>query len=190
MFAPRAVVPRCPATPALPPGRWDGVAFLCEALLASTITQTVTSFTRRHWQVPRFGSNLFQCGPRAGGYAIPSSSIIRVLQPLHLQHQRFWVLFRTPPSPLLFPHQFCWLLPAKQQIKHTELERGEGRGRQETGMLGRGSGSPAWKGRGKIAPQNSSVPIEQCSSHWWVLLPWLSGWWRLKLLGKGWEPWE
>lgn len=127
-----------PATPALPPahpGRWDGVAFLCEVLFASTITQTVTSFTRKHWQVPRFGSNLFQCGLRARGYSIPSSSIIRVLQPLHLQHQEFSVLFHKAPSPLFFPHQFCWLLPAKQQINHTELEMGEGRGRQVSGML-------------------------------------------------------
>lgn len=173
MFVPRAVVPRCPAAPALPPGRWHGVAFLCEVLLASTITQTVTSFTRKHWQVPRFGSNLCQCGPRARGYPIPSSSIIRVLQPLHLQHQE---LFHTPPSPLFFPHQFCWLLPEKQQIKHTELETGEGRSRQVTGMVGIGSGSPAWERRGKIAPHNSPVPTEQCSSHHWDLFPGLGGW--------------
>lgn len=35
LFVPRVVVPWCPATPALPPvhpGRWDGVAFLCEVL--------------------------------------------------------------------------------------------------------------------------------------------------------------
>lgn len=194
LFVPRVVVLWCPATPALPPGWWDGVAFLCKVLFASTITQTVTSFTRKHWQVPRFGSNLFQCGPRAGGYSIPSSPIIHVLQPLHLQHQEFSVLCHKPPSLLFFPHQFCWLPPAKQQIKHAELEKGERRGRQITGILGIGTGSPAWKGRGKIAPCNSPVPMEQLTLEGSVsLTQWLvevKAHQLRQLLGKVWDPWE
>jgi len=34
-------------------GGGTGFFFLCEVLFASTITQTVTSFTRKHWRVPK-----------------------------------------------------------------------------------------------------------------------------------------
>lgn len=88
-------------------GGGTGFIFLCEVLFASTITQTVTSFTRKHWRVLRSGSNLFLHGLRAGGSPFPSSSIIRVLQPLHLQHREFSVPFHKLLSPLLFRPQFC-----------------------------------------------------------------------------------
>lgn len=65
--------------------------------------------TRKHWQVPRSGSNLCLGGLRARGSSLPLlSSIIRVLQPLQL---KFWVPFHKLLS-LLFSHPlFCWLLP-------------------------------------------------------------------------------
>lgn len=65
----RAVLPLL-LCPQCTQGGGTGVAVLREVFFASTITQTVTSFTRKHWQVPRFGSNLFLCGPRARGYLI------------------------------------------------------------------------------------------------------------------------
>lgn len=82
-------------------GSGMGFAFLCEVLFTSTITRTVTSFTRKHWRVPRSGSNLVLHGPRAGGSPLLSSSIIHVLQPLHLWHQDFQVPFHKLASPLL-----------------------------------------------------------------------------------------
>lgn len=45
----------------------QSLLLLCEVLFASTTTQTVTSFTRRHWRVPSSGNNLFLHGLRAGG---------------------------------------------------------------------------------------------------------------------------
>lgn len=55
-------VPPLPLCPRACPGWWDGVRFLfARCFFASTITQTVTSFTRKHWRVPRSGSNLSLC---------------------------------------------------------------------------------------------------------------------------------
>lgn len=82
-------------------GTGFGFSF-ARCLFASTITQTVTSFTRKHWRVLRSDSNLLLW---AGGSLFPSSSIIHVLQH-HLQHQ-FLIPFHKLLSLLLFRPGFC-----------------------------------------------------------------------------------
>lgn len=77
IFVPRVVVPRRPAAPALPSppptsaprGRWDGAAFFFarRRFLLPRSHKLVTSFTRKHWRVPRSGSNLFFSARAEGG---------------------------------------------------------------------------------------------------------------------------
>lgn len=63
------------------------------------------------------------------------------------------------------------------------LETGEGSSRQAIVMLGMVTGSQTQQGRQNSPPLGSPLPINHCSSHQRLLFSWLSGWWRLNLMG-------